>query len=130
MLVLPCMMRPTTPSTGLLALVGIALELVGVTARLVARIYMGQHFGLLPANRGIVTRGPFEIVRHPIYLGWLTMCAGYALSFPSARNAVLIAVALPFTMWRIEQEECLLNQDPEFAVYRNRVRYRLVPGLV
>jgi hypothetical protein len=50
-------------------------------------------------------------------MGWLTMCAGYALSFPSARNAVLIAVALPFMMWRIEQEESLLNQDREFVAY-------------
>jgi protein-S-isoprenylcysteine O-methyltransferase Ste14 len=130
MLVLPCMMRPTMPSTGVLAIGGILLELVGVTATQVARIYMGQHFGLLPANRGIVTRGPFALVRHPIYMGWLTMCGGYFMSFPSARNAVLIAVALPFMMWRIEQEESLLNDDPEFVVYRDRVRYRLVPGLL
>jgi protein-S-isoprenylcysteine O-methyltransferase Ste14 len=130
MLVLPCMMRPTTPSVGLIALGGIALEIIGVTATQVARIYMGQHFGLLPANRGIVTRGPFALVRHPIYMGWLTMCAGYFMSFPSARNAMLIAVALPFMMWRIEQEESLLDQDPEFVAYRDRVRYRLVPGVI
>ena len=63
-------------------------------------------------------------------MGWLTMCGGYFMSFPSARNAMLIAVALPFMMWRIEQEETLLDEDPEFDAYRNRVRYRLVPGLI
>jgi hypothetical protein len=56
MLVLSCVMRPTTPSVGLLAVGGIVLELTGATATQVARIHMGQHFGLLPANRGIVTR--------------------------------------------------------------------------
>jgi protein-S-isoprenylcysteine O-methyltransferase Ste14 len=130
MLVLPCMMRPTTPSVGSFALYGIARELIGATATQVARIYMGQHFGLLPANRGILTRGAFALVRHPSYMGWLTMCAGYFMTFPSARNAVLIAVALPFMMWRIEQEEILLTEDPKFVAYRNRVRYRLVPGLI
>jgi protein-S-isoprenylcysteine O-methyltransferase Ste14 len=130
MLMLPCLMRPGVASVGLFATAGLAFELIGVVATQVARIYMGRSFGLLPANRGIVTHGPFAMVRHPIYMGWLTMSAGYALSFPSVRNMLLVAVAVPFMMWRIEQEEQLLTDDPDFVAYCERVPCQLVPGLI
>jgi len=130
MLVLPCLMRPGVASAGFIAAIGLALEGMGVFGTQIARIYMGRSFGLLPANRGIVTHGPFAFVRHPIYMGWLTMSAGYALSFPSWRNALLVAIALPFMMWRIDQEEALLKTDRDFVAYCDRVPCRLVPGLL
>ena len=130
MLVLPCLMRPADRSNGILALCGIAIELIGVVLTQVARIYMGRRFGLLPANRGIVSKGPFALVRHPIYIGWLLLAAGYAMSYPSARNILLIVAVLPFMIWRIEQEELLLGEDPEYSAYRARVRFRLIPGLI
>ena len=68
------------------------LELLGVTLTQVARIYMGRSFGILPANRGIVSNGPFRWVRHPIYLGWLVLSIGYAMFYVNDRNVILIAV--------------------------------------
>ncbi len=130
MLVLPCLMRPIAPSAGLLALGGVVLELLGIALTQVARVYMGRSFGILPANRGVVSQGPFSWVRHPIYFGWIALSIGYAMSYPSARNVLLIVVTLPFMVWRIEQEERHLRDDPEYCSYERRVRYRLVPGLV
>ena len=130
MLLLPCLMTPANRSLGVLALVGVTLELIGVTLTQVARVYMGRSFGILPANRGIVSRGPFAAVRHPIYIGWLVLSIGYALSYPSARNVALIAATLPFMLWRIEQEEALLREDPEYLSYTRLVRFRLWPGIV
>jgi len=43
---------------------------------------------------------------------------------------LLVALALPFMMWRIEQEEALLKTDPDFVAYCDRVPCRLVPGLL
>src|ERR1700691_5452793 len=129
MLFLPCLTRSTTPSIGMLATIGLVLELLGVALTQVARIYMGRRFGILPANRGIVSKGPFRSVRHPIYFGWLILSLGYAMSFTSERNVVLIAMTLPFMVWRIDQEETLLSEDPEYRNYMNRVRYRLWPGI-
>src|ERR1700722_18522498 len=71
MLILPCFMRPIDRSTGALATVGHICELCGVVLTQVSRVYMGRSFGILPANRGIVSKGPFRWVRHPIYFGWL-----------------------------------------------------------
>ena len=130
MLILPCLMRPTNPSTGALATSGLIFELFGIVLSQVARVYMGRSFGVLPANRGIVSKGPFRWVRHPIYFGWLILSIGYAMSYPNARNIILIATTLPFMVWRIDQEEVHLSADPEYRRYMDRVRYRLWPGVV
>ncbi len=130
MLILPCLMRPTSPSAGALATTGLIFELLGIGLSQVARVYMGRSFGVLPANRGIVSKGPFRWVRHPIYFGWLILSIGYAMSYPSDRNIMLIATTLPLMVWRIGQEEGQLSADPEYRRYMDRVRYRLWPGVV
>jgi protein-S-isoprenylcysteine O-methyltransferase Ste14 len=130
MLILPCFMRPTSLSTGALATAGLIFELFGVVLTQVARVYMGRSFGILPANRGIVSMGPFRWVRHPIYFGWLVLSIGYAMSYANPRNIMLIAVTLPFMVWRIDQEEAHLSADPEYRSYMMRVPYRLWPGVI
>jgi protein-S-isoprenylcysteine O-methyltransferase Ste14 len=130
MLILPCLMRPTNLSTGALATTGLVFELIGVSLTQVARVYMGRSFGVLPANRGIVSKGPFRWVRHPIYFGWFVLSIGYAMSYPNDRNIMLIVITLPFMVWRIDQEEGLLSQDADYQRYKGRVRYRLWPGVV
>jgi protein-S-isoprenylcysteine O-methyltransferase Ste14 len=123
-------MRPTAMSAGALATTGLIFELFGVVLTQVARVYMGRSFGILPANRGIVSKGPFRSVRHPIYFGWLILSLGYAMSFASERNILLIAMTLPFMVWRIGQEEVHLSADPEYLHYMKQVRYRLWPGVL
>jgi protein-S-isoprenylcysteine O-methyltransferase Ste14 len=128
MLVFPGLMRPTTHSIGALATVGVVLELSGVILTQVARIYMGRSFGVLPANRGIVSKGPFRYMRHPVYFGWLVLSTGFAMCNPSWRNILIIVATLPFMVWRIDQEESHLKADPEYRAYMARVRFRLWPG--
>lgn len=130
MLILPCFMRPNNLSTGALATAGLIFELFGVVLTQVARVYMGRSFGILPANRGIVSKGPFRWVRHPIYFGWLVLSIGYAMSYVNPRNIILIVATLPFMVWRIDQEEAHLSADPEYRRYMGRVPYRLWPGIV
>ena len=130
MLVLPCFMRPINESSGALAMTGLILELIGVALTQVSRIYMGRSFGILPANRGIISNGPFQWVRHPIYLGWLVLSIGYAMFYVNGRNVMLIAIMCALMIWRIFQEEAHLSVDPAYRGYMDRVRYRLVPGII
>jgi protein-S-isoprenylcysteine O-methyltransferase Ste14 len=123
-------MRPVHQSVGAIATAGLIFELFGVALTQVARVYMGRSFGVLPANRGIVSKGPFRWVRHPIYFGWLVLSIGYAMSYPSVRNIVLIAMTIPFMVWRIGQEEVHLSADPAYRRYMDLVRFRLWPGVV
>ncbi|HUN58918.1 MAG TPA: isoprenylcysteine carboxylmethyltransferase family protein [Candidatus Binataceae bacterium] len=128
-IVLPALIHPERPSHGLLAGAAIVVELCGVTLGQVGRIYLGRRFALLPADRGIVTNGPFRFVRHPIYAGWLILSIGYVMAFPTIRNGLIIMVTLPFILWRCLQEEALLSGDPNYCDYLARTRWRLVPGI-
>ena len=128
-LVLPALVRPAPPSVGLVASIAIGMEVCGVVLSQVARIYMGRSFGILPGNRGIVTRGPFRIVRHPIYVGWFLLTIGYFLAYPSWINFLIVSAASPFMIWRIVLEEQLLLQYPDYREYAQRVRFWLMPGV-
>jgi protein-S-isoprenylcysteine O-methyltransferase Ste14 len=127
MMVAPVLMRQGAHSVGILKSCAVALEFFGVVLSQVSRIYLGRSFGLLPANRGIVSTGPFRIVRHPIYVGWFVLSVGYLMAYPALVNGLMIIVTLPFMMWRITLEEELLTQDPAYREYCQKTPYRLIP---
>lgn len=129
MTLVPAQIRPTVASVGVLASCAVTLELVGVVLSQVGRLYMGRSFGLLPANRGVVSTGPFRLMRHPIYLGWFILTVGYVMAYPNVLNALAVICTLPFMMWRIDLEEKLLCEDPSYRAYTEQVRYRLIPWL-
>jgi protein-S-isoprenylcysteine O-methyltransferase Ste14 len=126
-MVLPLMMSPEDPSSGPMAVAGVGIEVAGVIVGQGSRLYLGRHFALLPANRGVVTGGPFRFVRHPIYLGWLVLSIGYVMAYPSLRNAAIVMAVLPAILWRIHQEEALLAAEPEYREYLARTPWRLIP---
>jgi protein-S-isoprenylcysteine O-methyltransferase Ste14 len=129
MTLVPAQIRPTVASVGILASCAVILELFGVMLSQLGRLYLGRSFGLLPANRGVVTTGPFRLVRHPIYIGWVILTAGYVMAYPNVLNALAVICTLPFMMWRIILEEELLREDPSYRAYTEQVRYRLIPWL-
>ncbi|HVA81372.1 MAG TPA: methyltransferase [Candidatus Binataceae bacterium] len=124
------MIRVGPASAGMAGSAAIAIEIAGIAISQVSRIYLGRSFGLLPANRGIVSKGPFRLVRHPVYLGWFILISGFTLAFPTLRNFACLASSIPFIAWRIVLEEALLSEDPAYRRYRAAVRYRLIPGLI
>lgn len=73
--------------------------------------------------------GPFGIVRHPIYLGWVLIVFATPvmtmsrLEFAVVSTAYLIA-AIPF------EEASLLEVFPDkYAAYQRQMKWRLIPGL-
>jgi len=69
------------------------------------------------------------MIRHPVYAAWLLSALGTSLAAPSIRNVALVALTIPFMVWRIALEEELLGRDPQYLAYRQRVRWRLAPGM-
>ncbi len=109
--------------------VGFAVQLAGTLFELYGKIALGRSFGIIAANRGIVVKGPYRLVRHPIYLGYLVTHVGFVLSNWSTRNLVIYAVTYFFQVTRIFSEERLLAEDESYRAYCEQVRFRLFPGI-
>jgi len=78
----------------------------------------------------VISTGPYALIRHPMYGGVLVMVIGTPLALGSWWGLVILAVALPGLIWRILDEEKLLERElPGYKEYEQKVRYRLVPYL-
>jgi protein-S-isoprenylcysteine O-methyltransferase Ste14 len=108
--------------TSMICALGLALVVVGKMA-------LGRSFGLVPANRGIVVRGPYTFVRHPIYTGYLITHVGFFAANPVTWNAAIILIADTALILRALMEERVLSTDAEYQGYCQRVGWHLVPGV-
>jgi protein-S-isoprenylcysteine O-methyltransferase Ste14 len=112
-----------------LVLAGDIVALVACVWLLAAVLVLGRCFGVLPEARGLVTRGPYGVVRHPVYLGELAACAGLVLAAPSAWNFFVGAVFVGAQALRMRLEENELGEHfPEYASYAAETP-RLLPRL-
>lgn len=107
----------------------VLLQLGAIGLQITAKYTLGRSFGLLPANRGVVQNGPYRLVRHPIYLGYLMGHIGFLCGYFSLHNAVLLATVYALQIARILREEKVLRQDPAYRRFMQRTRWRLLPGL-
>jgi protein-S-isoprenylcysteine O-methyltransferase Ste14 len=105
------------------------LMLAGLAFQIFAKYTLGRRFGAVAANRGICDSGPYQIVRHPIYLGYMATHVGFLLVECSWWNLSVYALFYAVLIPRILAEERLLTQDRAYAEYRQRVQYRLIPGV-
>ncbi|HEX5188996.1 MAG TPA: isoprenylcysteine carboxylmethyltransferase family protein [Streptosporangiaceae bacterium] len=123
------LLRPSGghPAWGVTA--GLACQLFGLALAVTALVYLGRSFGLVAADRGLVTRGPYALVRHPVYAAYIVIEAGYVLQSVSPRNAVVVAFATCCNIGRIRAEERLLAATAGYAEYAARVPWRLLPGV-
>jgi protein-S-isoprenylcysteine O-methyltransferase Ste14 len=119
--------RPT--DGGFLNLPCELVQLAGLLIALASLGTLGRSFGIVAANRGVKTRGPYRLVRHPAYLGYFISYLGYVAENPSVVNVTLLCVSTAFQLVRINEEEQLLSDDSSYQSYRASVRFRLIPRL-
>jgi protein-S-isoprenylcysteine O-methyltransferase Ste14 len=108
---------------------GLETMIVGTLLQVGAKLALRRSFGIVAADRGVKFGGPYAIVRHPMYLGYMITHVGFFLSVPSAWNLSVYALTWTLLIARIVQEERLLMRNDAYRAYAARVRYRLIPGL-
>jgi len=117
----------THPSWGMG--VGLALQLVGLALCIVSFLSLGRSFGFAAADRGLVSRGAYTVVRHPVYASYVVLHLGYVVQSTSWWNVLVMLFVIGCNIGRALAEERVLATNAAFDAYRHRVRYRLVPGV-
>lgn len=83
-------------------------------------------------NRGIVSWGPYSVIRHPAYtcknLAWVTLSIP-ALATGNIGAFITVAVWVTIYGLRALTEERHLLQDPDYVDYCKKVPYRFIPGV-
>lgn len=109
--------------------IGFVVQLFGLAVCVVSFLALGRSFGFAAADRGLVSRGPYSIVRHPIYASYVLLQMGYLLQSLSVTNALVVAVVTACNVGRVHAEDRVLATNSNYGEYRTRVRWRLVPWI-
>jgi protein-S-isoprenylcysteine O-methyltransferase Ste14 len=123
------LLRPISGLSPVADSITVLISALGLALVVVGKITLGRSFGLVPANRGVVVRGPYLIVRHPIYTGYLITHVAFVLAHPSPWNVIIIVVADAALILRALMEERTLSGDTAYQGYCQRVGWHLVPGV-
>ena len=112
---------------------GVTLYAAGGALRLYPVFVLGNRFsGLVAIQAGhtLVTNGVYRVIRHPSYLGLITIMVGWGLAFRSWIGLLLAVLVIPVLVARIRAEEALLQEHfgAEYDAYRARTS-RLIPGV-
>jgi protein-S-isoprenylcysteine O-methyltransferase Ste14 len=108
---------------------GLVLVTLAAALSLISLLTIGRLFGIRPALRGLVTNGPYRLVRHPMYLSYVLADIGYNLQEWNFVTLLLVLVGWASLLYRIHAEERVLSQHAEWPAYIAVVRSRLLPGL-
>lgn len=121
-----------------LAPVGALLFVLGAVLELSVRLQLIQRAGfsgfsqtkrlLITDQHSLITDGVFAHIRHPLYLGRITLDFGFALFFSSFWGAVLMTVSAVLFLVRIQIEEEMLVTEfgDAYHEYRQQTK-KLIP---
>jgi len=123
-------LRPAKDGIHNIQIVSAILQYAGLAGIIISLLSLGRSFGIIPANRMVITEGAYRIVRHPLYMSEIFFHTGFFIGNLTLQNGLLIILILAGQLWRSLSEEKLLTSDAVYRKYKNRVRYRFIPGIV
>lgn len=115
------------------AFAGAWVTAIGMAGTFFCRHILGRFWTAetaLQESHRVVDRGPYRIVRHPIYTFACLMYAGTAFVFSTWWTWIASSLVIAAYVVKTAREDAyLLSTLAGYAGYSQRVRYRLVPGL-
>jgi protein-S-isoprenylcysteine O-methyltransferase Ste14 len=125
----PFMLRPSEVVSPVPDAATVSLSAFGLVIVIAGKLTLGRSFGIVPANRGVVTAGPYALVRHPIYFGYLLTHIAFVAAHPLLRNMLIVTIADAALVGRALREEQTLEKDERYQDYCRRVSWHVVPGV-
>ena len=106
--------------------VGGALAAVGAAICLYWYMYWERNF-----KGELLTEGPYAIVRHPYYSGFIFLAIGLAIALPIMETRLLAVMTLAVISVYVpmEEEQLLIQYKKRYRAYMDKVKYKLIPGI-
>ncbi|MCL4529190.1 MAG: isoprenylcysteine carboxylmethyltransferase family protein [Chloroflexi bacterium] len=121
------------PRASWMSFIGLMLVILGAVLFVWARRRLRSNYSghiSVKDDQELVQSGPYRIIRHPAYLGYLLMALGVSLGYSSIMGLSAILLLVPALVYRIHVEEKLLEAHfgAQFRTYAEKSA-RLIPGL-
>jgi protein-S-isoprenylcysteine O-methyltransferase Ste14 len=114
----------------LLSTVGLVVAVLGGGIGVWASRLLGPGFTPYPrplARGELIDRGPYGIVRHPVYSAGLVFFTGYSLYAGVLALALTVVLGVVWGLKAHVEEGFLRERYAGYAAYAGRVRFRLIP---
>jgi protein-S-isoprenylcysteine O-methyltransferase Ste14 len=122
--------RAVLPHTVWTGIVADVIVLAGLVLAVWGRAVLGGNWSArvsLKENHELIQRGPYRVVRHPIYSGLLLMVLGTAVLAGRVSDFVALLICLCVLWIKLRQEETLLTKRlPGYSEYMARTK-ALIP---
>jgi len=120
------------PLTSLAVATGDFLVILGIMV--IAAVYRANPYSSarirVEKSQPLITKGPYAIVRHPMYAGMCVHLLGVPLALGYVRAYIPAAVLFVLLVVRLlDEERQLMVELPGYVDYMSQVRHRLVPML-
>jgi protein-S-isoprenylcysteine O-methyltransferase len=126
--------RHLYPNVPVVQYFGVLLLLLGCGFAVWARFVLGRNWSgmvTVKEDHTLITRGPYTLVRHPIYTGILLALLGTAITLGTFINMVEVPV-VAFALWlklRTEERFMLETFGEQYTAYRRHVK-ALIPHVI
>ena len=112
-------------------MVGLMLILIGFVIIIIAQITLWKYYSstlVIKENHQLITHSIYRFVRHPIYLGNITLFLGIAVYVSSLYGFLTLLGLIPVFLVRIRMEERLLTEEfgDRYRTYKKNTR-KLLP---
>ena len=112
--------------------IGMTILVIGMLLRFWSVFTLGKSFRTTietDRDQKVIRNGPYRLVRHPSYSGWLLICCGYGIALQNWLSLLVVVIfPLAALLYRIHIEEAALvtSFGSEYVEYQKRTK-KLIP---
>ncbi len=119
---------------GFARVTGVGMVVIAAVIGGWSAVILGRDLSIFPhplEEARLADRGPYRLVRHPIYLAVIMGAVGLALALLNPAGVMVGMSFVPFFMAKTGfEEDRLVDVVPGYRDYRSAIPYRIIPWLM